>query len=231
VADGSMIQLHDLDGYLTQAAKPIGAAILLPMIYGLNGCVKDLAQRLADWGLTTIVWNPYPGHPTISREEAQKRAALLRDNVMVAQISAWMTYMQEVRKIRQVATIGFCLGGRVGLLHAAHDRRVAGHVSFYPTIPVPRAPNQELDVMELTKEVRCPVLLQQPSHDQRTSHDTYMHLKAALLTRHGAATVLGFYPDADHGFMELEHHPGHGNEQAVKLAWQQSVGFLRAAVS
>lgn len=231
MAEGSIIQLHDLDGYLAQAQKPIGAVLLLPMIYGLNQKVRELANRLADWGLTTVVWNPYPGHPVISREEAPQRAGQLRDNVMVAQISAWMTYLQEVQKIRSVATVGFCLGGRVGLLHASHDRRVAAHACFYPTISIPRAANQELDVIALAKEVRCPVLIAQPSNDQRTQQTTYTSLRTSLLGRHAVPTIVGFYPEADHGFMEVEHHPGHANEVAAKLAWMQAIGFIRAAVS
>ncbi len=226
-----MVQLHDLDGYLAQAAKPIGAVIVLPMFQGLNHSVKDLAGRLADWGLSAVVWNPYPGHPNIPRDEAAKRAVLLKDNVMVAQISAWMTYMQEVRKIRSVATIGFSMGARVALLHASHDRRVAGLAAFYPAVTVPRPQYQDLDVMELAKEVRCPVFITQPANDDKTAHETYMKLRAVLLSRHGVPTSIGFFPDAEHDFMELDQHPGHANELAAKLAWNQALGFLRASVS
>jgi dienelactone hydrolase len=56
-----------------------------------------------------------------------------------------------------------------------------------------------------------------------------MKLRAILLSRH-VPTSIGFYPDAEHGFME-SHYPGHPNEGAAKLAWNQAIGFLRAAVS
>jgi carboxymethylenebutenolidase len=231
VAEGAIIQFHDLDGYLAQAAKPIGGAILLPMIYGLNRCVKDLANRLADSGLTTLIWNPYPGHPTIPREEGPQRAARLNDRTMAAQISAWLTYLQEVRKLRQVTTIGFGLGGRIGLLHASHDRRVAGHVCYYPTIEMPKAANQELDPIQLSLEIRCPVQIMRPGKDSHTSPETYDRLTRSLHSRRGANTMVHTYQDADHGFMELDSHPGHANEAAVHLSWPQAIAFMRACVS
>jgi carboxymethylenebutenolidase len=226
-----MVQLQNLDAFLAQAQKPIGGAILLPMIYGLNNLVRDLAGRLADWGITTVVWNPYPGHPTIPREQAQARSQTLNDKTMVAQVSAWVTYIQEVRKIRQVATIGFCLGGRVGLLHASQDHRVSAHVSFYPSIPLPHEANQELDVIALTPMVRCPVLLHQPSTDHRTAMETYTKLNSTLRSRHGVPTIIGWYPEAEHGFMELDQHPGHANEIAARVAWSQAVSFVRSSVA
>jgi carboxymethylenebutenolidase len=231
VAEGSLFQLHGLDGYMAQAQRPVGGALLLPMIYGLNGCVRDLANRMADYGLTTIVWNPYPGHPNIPRGEGPLRVKQLNDQSMIAQISAWLTYMQNDRKVRHVATIGLCLGGRIGLLHAASDRRVAGHVCYYPTIDVPKAPNQDMDVFKLSAEIRCPVQLIHPSKDQHSSPETYQKLKATLHARHAAPTSINYYPDAEHGFMEIEHHPGHANELAAHLSWPLALSFTRACVS
>jgi carboxymethylenebutenolidase len=231
VAEGTLIKLHGLDGYIAQSPKPVGGALLLPMIYGINGCVKDLANRMADYGLTTVICNPYPGHPTIPREEARKRAQQLNDQSMIAQISAWLTYLQNDRKLRQVATIGLCLGGRIGLLHAATDRRVACHVCYYPTIESPKAPNQDMDVFKLAAEIRCPVQIIQPAKDQRTTPETYQKIRIVLQTRHAAPTSVNFYPDADHGFMEVEHHPGHANEVAARLSWPLALAFMRTCVS
>jgi carboxymethylenebutenolidase len=231
VAEGAIIQFHELDAYLAVAQKPVGGALVLPMIYGLDPCVRDIANRLADFGLTTVVWNPYPGHPAIPRAEAAPRSAHLRDGLMTAQISAWLTYLQEVRKVRQVATIGFALGGRIGLLHASHDRRVTGHVSFYPSIPTPPDLNQELDPIKLSLEVRCPVQLVRPGKDETTLGETYDRLTRALRSRRGANTILEVYQDAERGFIEQDQHPGHANEMATRLSWPQAVAFMRACVS
>lgn len=231
MAEGALFQLHGLDGYLSQAAKPVGGALLLPMIYGLNSCVRDLANRMADYGLTTVVWNPYPGHPTVARDEARMRAQQLNDQSMLAQISAWLTYLQNDRKLPHVATVGFCLGGRIGLLHAATDRRVAGHVSYYPTIDMPRAANQDMEVLRHAAEIRCPVQLVHPAKDEHTTAQVYQKLKAILHARHAAPTSINFYPDADHGFMEVEHHPGHANLLATHLSWPSALAFMRACVA
>ena len=149
---------------------------------------------------------------------------------MLAQLAAWMSYLQETRKLQHVATVGFSVGARIGLVLAAQNRRVAGHVCYYPLIEEPKAVNQEFEVLTLAKEVRCPIQLVCPGKDERTMSYTYERLTGVLRKR-AAPTSVHYYPDASDGFMEGQGQAAPGNQGAMRLSWAQAVSFLRACAT
>lgn len=77
------IEAKRVRGHIAHADKPIGGMLILPTITAIDGPTQAHARLLAEAGMTTLVWNPYPeldppdGFPT-----AQARAAKLTDALM-----------------------------------------------------------------------------------------------------------------------------------------------------
>jgi carboxymethylenebutenolidase len=122
--------------------------------------------------------------------------------------------------------VGFCLGGRYGLLLAAKDRRIAACLPYYPTIETPPLPGQDEDVVALAATIACPVHMVRAGKDHLTSEDVFRRLQATL-QRRSAPTTIQVYPDGDHGFMQ---RTGAANETAIRLSTAQAIAFLTVAL-
>jgi carboxymethylenebutenolidase len=220
----------DRYGYLAQPEGGArGGVVLLPTIFGVNEFARTYAETLANAGLVCVVWDIYSGQPLPSGyEEAIKRARQLTDAPVKGMIGRWIDHLHNDLRLANVGVLGFCIGGRFAILQAAGDRRLKACALVYPSIENPRLPNQEMDSLALAAEIACPVLDMQPGKDHVSSVETYRVLHGALHKR-STATVVHYYPEAEHGFMHRKE-PAE-NRAATALASPQLVAFLRACLA
>jgi carboxymethylenebutenolidase len=209
-----------LYGYLAQpetAGK--GSVLIVPTIFGVNPFVRGFADTLARAGLTAAVCDLYSGLPLPTNyEEALARARKLNDAMADDIEGCWLDYLQR----------GFCLGGRFVLIRAAQDQRIKACVAAYPSIDNPMLPHQSQDALKLAAGIACPVHVCQPGIDHVASPETYRTLRDALLGR-SAATVIQYYPEAEHGFMHRKEPAA--NPAATAIAAPQVVAFLAACLN
>jgi len=214
--------------YLARPADAQAGVLLLPSVHGIDQYAKAYAQALAEAGLATVIWEPFPGSPPAdSREQRAARLATLTDATSLREMTWWLDLMASELSLSKVGTAGFCLGGRYGLLLSACDRRTAACVSYYPTIETPPLPGQDDDVVALVKNITCPVHMIRAGKDHLTSEDIFRTLQANLQSR-TSPTIVQHYPDADHGFMQ---RTGAANEAAIHLSTPQTIAFLKAALA
>jgi carboxymethylenebutenolidase len=212
-------------GFLAQPDTPTkGGVVILPTIYGVNAFVRGYAETLARAGLAAAAWDHYEGLPlTTDLEESKARARKLNDAGMQAAIKKWIDYMAGDLQLTSIGVLGFCLGGRSVLITAARDKRIKACAAGYPSIDMPRLPNQEQDALAIAADIGCPVHVIQPGHDHVASPATYAALKETLFKR-AAPTIWQYYPDAEHGFMHRNVPPA--NPAASVVASPQLVAFL-----
>jgi carboxymethylenebutenolidase len=218
-------------GYVAQPERPSGRGVLLlPTIFGINPFVHDIADSLAAAGFTTLIWDPYYGQsPLATVPEASARAKTLEDDASLREMSNCIDYMLGELRLKAIGTLGFCLGGRFGLLLCARDRRLGACLIYYPSIRVPQLPNQHQDAVALAAEISCPVQLVYPGQDHVIERETFLQLQATLQKRH-APTIVQFYPEASHSFMTLDGSPGEVDRTAARLSWPQAIAFLSACL-
>jgi len=215
-------------GYLARPADAQAGVLLLPSVHGVDQYARAYAHALAEAGLATVIWEPFPGAPPAeSREQRAARLATLTDSASLREMTWWLDFMASELTLSKIGTAGFCLGGRYGLLLSARDRRIAACVSYYPTIETPPLPGQDEDVVALAKGIPCPVHTIRAGKDHLTSHDVFQRLQANLQSRM-APTMVQHYPAGDHGFMQ---RTGATNEAAIHLSTPQTIAFLKAALA
>ncbi len=216
-------------GLIAHADKPRGGIILLPTIFGIDRFSQGRAAMLAEAGLTTLIWNPYPGEaaPT-GHDEAMSRAGKLSDDA-VGDMSECVGYMLSTLRLPSVAVLGFCLGGRYALLLAAHDPRLVCCVSYYPSIREPLKPNETRDAIALSAEIPCPVHVVYGTADQVILKPTFLKLRETL-ERRKAATVAQVHPDAVHSFLRPDLQSVPANAAATRLSWPPAVRFIETSL-
>lgn len=211
--------------------------LLYPTIFGLDGSMRACARAFAEAGHTAVVWDPYDGEDgTGVVPEMLAKSKALEDRSMVADLTRIVDHMHDELDLPFVAGIGWCFGGRIGILHGGSDHRVGALSSYNPTIwsptpvdvagiPVPMSraqfPGQTMDEFALAASLRGPVQISRPEHDF-TQPAEYRRLLDVLHARPDP-TFYEYYPGAQHGF---SYTPGPANVAAHRLAWPGTLAMF-----
>ena len=219
-------------GFIAHADKPIGGVLVLPTITGVDASMKALAQELAGTGITAMVWDPFAEDTSNPSDLPgfMARAGKLRDDLVDTHMSACLDHMLNALRLPSVAVLGFCLGGRHGLLLAAHDKRLAALVAFYPSVRVPMMANQSRDAIALAPQIACPVQLVQAGADEVILFPTFLKLREALEGRK-VATLAQVHPGAVHSFRRGDFQSDPANATATKISWPPALAFLKERLS
>ncbi|HYZ25015.1 MAG TPA: dienelactone hydrolase family protein [Rhodopila sp.] len=121
-------------------ARPAGAVVLIQEIFGVNQAMRDIAAWVADLGFIAVCpdlfWRIEPGIDITDKTEAEwKRAFELFQKFDQAKgIEDLKATVAAARKLNgcngKVATMGYCLGGRLAFMMAEQSDADA-NVSYY----------------------------------------------------------------------------------------------------
>jgi carboxymethylenebutenolidase len=222
----NVIEIAGAKHYVARASVATTAGVLLlPTVAGIDDFACGYAESLAETGLTTLVWNPYPevamGSPL---DDVRPLSTKLNDAATAQTLSGCVDTLERELGVKTVATIGFCMGGRYVLVFAARERRLRAAVAVYPSVRAQRAQHQDVEPAIAAAAIACPVQMLYPGRDHVTPRAVFETLQAALQSR-SVETSIQLYPDAEHGFF---HHEGAANAAAARSARPQIEAFLKA---
>ena len=198
--------------------------LLLPTNAGTDKSNRYHSRQLAEAGLATLLWDPYPGKGLPADDQRSTWSAAVDDEWAVRGQSRLLTYLAGELGAERLGCLGFCMGGRYALITASKDHRLSAVVAFYPTIRRPIPAHQKYDAVAMAAEIRCPVAVVCPGQDHITTQEVYSELRGALRKR-DQTTVAQMDPDAAHGFLQARQP-----EAACRMAWNQALAFLQACL-
>src|SRR5215831_16678833 len=168
-------------GYLSIPASGSGPGlILLHEIFGLNRHIRGLADMYAEEGYVVLApdlfWRIQPGVELGYSENDRGIAAGYRERLdvdrAILDIRDTLTALRENRACRgKVATIGFCLGGKLACLAAAR-LPIDAAVGYYPV-------GLDKNLKDI-KSLACPVALHFASEDELVSVAARSSIREAL---------------------------------------------------
>lgn len=191
---------------------------------GVDVFVRDAVHRLFREGFVAAAPDLYHRQPA-DVEDARTRAAMLRDEEVVADMNATVEHVKTLDgcAVGEVGIVGFCMGGRVSYLLASASDTLAACAVFYGgnLMEVRGAPPSPF---ERTKDIACPVIGFFGNEDTNPSPADVDTIDAEL-TKHGKAHEFHRYEGAGHAFMNLTSpqyrmRPAHA-------AWAEMLAFLR----
>lgn len=219
--DGSEMRCHvtrpDGDG-------PFPAVLICMHAPGVDRFIQDIDDRLAGAGMAAISPDLYH-RQTEPEENPMRRMAKLRDDEILRDLDAALGHLRGDAAVGagRSAVIGFCMGGRLAFLFAAHDAQLRASVVFYGgNIMVPWGDGPA--PFELSERIACPLLGLFGGDDRNPSPDDVAKIDAEL-TRLGKTHEFKSYPGAGHAFLN-EGRPSY-REEAAADAWQRCVAFLQ----
>jgi len=204
------------------------AVIVVQEAFGVDAHIEEVSARFADEGWLAVAPHLFyrSGGGTISyddRDAMFANLAPLSDVGTLDDIDATIAFI-EARGIpvARMALVGFCLGGRVAFLIAAH-RPLGATVGFYGGGIVHGRSDTRPSLLDLAPGMKSPWLGLFGGLDETIPADELDVLEKALAACPLDTQVVR-YPDAGHAFFN-DHKSSYAADAAAD-AWTRTLSWL-----
>lgn len=218
-----------IEAYLAepQQAGTFPGVVVIPEIFGVNGHIRDVTERIAKLGYVAIALAIYqrqaPGHETGYTPEAITLGRKYKDQTQAAEllsdIQATLDFLKQQPQVNpnRLGCIGFCFGGHVAYL-AATLPDIKATASFYGAGIPTMTPGGGPPTLTRTAQIQGRIYLFFGTADASIPAEQVDQIEAELNQYHIPYGVFR-YPGADHGFF-CDHRASY-NETAASEAWKQ----------
>ena len=218
----------EVNGFKVPAymAAPAGktnlpVVLVIQEIFGVHEYIADTARRFAKMGHLAIAPELYArqGDPTkynVVADLIKEVVSKVPDAQVMADLDGMVKWAAaNGGDASKVAITGFCWGGRITWMYAAHNKAVKAGVAWYGRLegtPNPLSPTNPVDVVG---SINGPVLGLYGSADTGIPVASVDKMKAALATGSAAAKKSEFvvYDGAPHAF-HADYRPSYRKEPA-----------------
>jgi len=226
-----------LDAYRAMPAKggPFPVVLVVQEIFGVHEWVQDICRRLAKAGYLAIAPALYQrqGDPTKIESIAELQSKIVSkvpDAQVIQDLDATADWAaKHDGDARRMAITGFCWGGRIVWLYAAHNPQLKAGAAWYGRIEAPETQNNPKHPIDIAAELKVPVIGFYGGKDGGITVDSVEDMRKAVKAA-GGKSELVIYPDAGHGFLadyRPSYNPAAGEDGWRKmLAWFKSNGVM-----
>lgn len=237
--DTATINIPVKDGNLpAYMARPIGkkdlpVVLVVQEIFGVHEYIQDVCRRLAKEGYFAIAPELYarqgdPQQYTNVSELLNQIVSKVPDAQVMHDLDACVLYAkQQGANVSRLGITGFCWGGRITWLYAAHNKNVKAAVAWYGRLVGQTSALTPKNPIDIAQELTVPVLGLYGRQDQGIPVTTISQMQHALKHAQGHGTDSRFilYPDASHAF-HADYRPSY-RPQAAQDGWAQLLKWFK----
>ena len=241
-ADGLAAGMVDFEvnGFKVPAyrAAPAGrtglpVVLVVQEIFGVHEYIQDTARRFAKAGYLAIAPDLYArqgnaaSYTDIPRLMSEVVAKVPDAQVMADLDGALRWAAANGGDVNKAAVTGFCWGGRITWLYAAHAPVKAG-VAWYGRLVGNASELTPRHPVDVAASLKAPVLGLYGAADTGIPLDTVDKMKAALANGSPAARASQFvvYPDAPHAF-HADYRPSF-RQGPAEDGWKRALEWFKA---
>ena len=208
-AGTSTVQTADgkLPVYFARVAgsDKLPVVLVIQEIFGVHEHIRDVCRRLAKQGYLAIAPELFfrQGDPSKLENVADILSSIV-PKVSDAQVMADLDACAEWAATKggdasRLAITGFCWGGRITWLYAAHNPKLKAGVAWYGRLDGAPSDNQPRHPIDIAANLNAPVLGLYGGQDQGIPLDDVDAMREALKSA-GKPSEIVVYPDAPHAF-------------------------------
>jgi carboxymethylenebutenolidase len=222
----------DIPGYRAMPAngKNLATILVVQEIFGVHEHIKDVCRRFAKAGYLAVAPEMFFRQGDVSQLKDNKEIfAKVVNFVPDAQVmsdldaaAAWAA--KNGGDGKRLGVTGFCWGGRITWLYAAHNKAVRAGVAWYGRLvgqATEMTPRHPIDVVD---QINAPVLGLYGGADAGIPNDTVDKMNAALKEK-GKPSMIHLYPDMPHAF-HADYRPSFRKE-AAEDGWKRATEWFR----
>ncbi len=234
VAADVMIPMEDGAELPTYLARPEGegpfpVVLVIQEIFGVHEHIKDVCRRFAREGYLALAPELFHRQGDVSRlTDFEAILAIVRevpDAQVMSDLDAAVDFAAGRHgNVAQLGITGFCWGGRITWLYAAHSERVAAGVAWYGRVTGEATPLQPSHPIDVAANLHAPVLGLYGGQDTGIPMTEVAKMRAALEAADSPSTF-HIYPQAPHAFY-ADYRPSY-REAAARDGWQRALAWFR----
>ncbi|APR04464.1 dienelactone hydrolase family protein [Thauera chlorobenzoica] len=205
--------------------------LVVQEIFGVHAHIRDLCRRLARLGYLAVAPELFfrQGDPrTLDNVGAilQEIVAKVPDAQVMADLDACADWaMARGGDPERLAITGFCWGGRITWLYAAHNPGLKAGVAWYGRLDGPRSALTPRHPVDVAAALHAPVLGLYAGQDQGIPLADVNTMRGAL-QQAGSSSTIVVYPDAPHAF-HADYRPSYRRDEAED-GWRRMQAWFEA---
>lgn len=222
----------DMAAYRAQPASGDNFPVLLVVseIFGVHEYIADVCRRLAKLGYLAIAPELFarqgdPRKQSNIQEIISGIVAKVPDAQVLGDLDACVAWAgKNGGNVARLGITGFCWGGRIVWLYAAHNPRLKAGVAWYGRLDSEVNANTPKHPLDLAGDLKAPVLGLYGGQDQGISLDDVEAMRGAIRNA-GGKSELHVYPDAGHAF-HADYRPSF-RKDAAEDGWKRLQAWFR----
>jgi carboxymethylenebutenolidase len=234
--DAGEVKIPTADGQIPAyrampaSGGPFPVVLVVQEVFGVHEHIKDICRRFAKLGYLAVAPELYARQGDVSKlsdiQEIMTVVAKVPDAQVMADLDAAAAWAEKSGKGdgNRLGVTGFCWGGRIVWLYAAHNPKLKAGVAWYGRLVGQTSdltPKYPLDVVG---SLKAPVLGLYGGADQGIPTDTVEKMQAALKAA-GSPSQIILYPDTPHGFF-ADYRPSYRKERAED-GWKRLLEWFK----
>jgi carboxymethylenebutenolidase len=205
--------------------------LVIQEIFGVHEHIRDVTRRIAKAGYFAIAPELYARQGDASKyTDIPKLIADIVSKVNDAQVNgdldATVAYAKSTGKAdaARLGITGFCWGGRVVHMYAAHNPNVKAAVAWYGTTARAFIAGDKTAI-EVAPQIKAAVLGLYGGADSGIPNDTVEKMFAALKASGNTKSEFVIYPETGHGFF-ADYRPTY-QRQAAEDGWKRMLAWFK----
>ncbi|HUL40442.1 MAG TPA: dienelactone hydrolase family protein [Burkholderiales bacterium] len=205
--------------------------LVVQEIFGVHEHIKDVCRRLAKIGYLSVAPELYVRQGDVSKlSDIQQIIDQVVSKVPDAQVMsdldasvAWAEISGNGNTAKLGIT-GFCWGGRIVWLYAAHSNKLKAGVAWYGPLAGNTSALKPKNPLDLVASLKAPVLGLYGGADQGIPLETIERMRKALKEA-GSKSEIVIYPNAPHAF-NADYRPSYRRTEA-RDGWQKLQAWFK----
>jgi carboxymethylenebutenolidase len=210
---------------------PFPLVLVVQEIFGVHEHIKDITRRLAKLGYLAIAPELYARQGDVSKIENfqeifSKVVSKVPDAQVMSDLDATVAYAKDSGKadVTKLAITGYCWGGRIVWLYAAHNPNLKAGAAWYGRIVGDADELHPKHPIDVVAAIKAPILGLYGEADTGIPVASVERMKTALKDAGKTAEII-LYPQTPHAFF-ADYRPSYRKEQAED-AWKRMLEWFK----
>lgn len=222
----------EIPGYraMPSEGRAFPAVLVVQEIFGVHEHIKDVCRRLAKSGYLAVAPELYARQGDVSSlseiDEIRKIVAKVPDTQVMTDLDATVGWIKASGdgNAKKLGVTGFCWGGRIVWLYAAHSAQVKAGVAWYGRLIGKANELQPAHPLDMAARLKAPVLGLYGGSDQGIPLETVEQMKQALRAADSPSRII-VYPDTPHAF--YADYRASYRKEAAEDGWSRLLAWFK----